>query len=337
MNTVLWVLQVVLAALFAIAGVMKATQPKAKLAQRLPWAEDFAPATVRFIGVMELLGAAGLILPAVTGIAPILTPLAAAGLAVMMLLAALTHVRRKEPFRPRGGDRLGPLWPTRSDHTPPPATSKGINSPQPLDRDSRLVGAGCTPWEDAGDRCASALARRVLQPGAAAPRSPPTAHRRAGARTPPGTTPRRRDRAAPDPGSTGQSPAPGPGHARTERGRRPAAPHGPARPAPAGRGRSPTRQRERHPASLHTGPPLRRVTEPARALGMPVLATARQAQRERQPSGKQTTSSPRMIPPEYGPDTIKRETGTTSSEACGSDNAHGQVFSTGCWTMTTPT
>jgi uncharacterized membrane protein YphA (DoxX/SURF4 family) len=45
---------------------------------------------------MELLGAAGLILPAVTGIAPILTPLAAAGLAVMMLLAALTHARRKE-------------------------------------------------------------------------------------------------------------------------------------------------------------------------------------------------------------------------------------------------
>jgi hypothetical protein len=137
--------------------------------------------------------------------------------------------------------------------------------------------------------------------------------------------------------STGQSPAPGPGHARIERGRRPAAPHGPARPAPAGRGRSPTRQRERHASSLHTGPPLRRVTEPARALGMPVLATARQAQRERQPSGKQTTSSPRMIPPEYGPDTIKRETGTTSSEARGSDNAHGQVFSTGCWTMTTPT
>ena len=42
MNTVLWVLQVVLAAVFAIAGVMKATPPKAKLAQRLPWAEDFA-------------------------------------------------------------------------------------------------------------------------------------------------------------------------------------------------------------------------------------------------------------------------------------------------------
>ena len=148
---------------------------------------------------------------------------------------------------------------------------------------------------------------------------------------------RRRDRAAPDSGVTGHCPASHPGPAQTGRGRRRAGPHGPARPAPAGRGRSPTRQRERHASSLPTGPPLRRVTEPARALGMPVLATAHQARRERQPSGKQTTSSPRMIPPEYGPDTIKRETGTTSSEARGSDNAHGQVFSTGCWTMTTPT
>ena len=58
--------------------------------------------------------------------------------------------------------------------------------------------------------------------------------------------------------------------------------------------------------AVQTGPPLRRVTEPARALGMSVLATARQAQRERQPSGKPTTSPPRVIPPEYGPDTIQR-------------------------------
>jgi len=46
---------------------------------------------------MELLASIGLILPAVTGIAVVLTPLAATGLAVMMLLAALTHVRRREP------------------------------------------------------------------------------------------------------------------------------------------------------------------------------------------------------------------------------------------------
>jgi hypothetical protein len=76
---------------------MKSTQPKEKLAPRLPWVEDFSVPTVRFIGVVEMLGAIGLILPAATGIAPILTPIAAAGLAVTMVLAAATHIRRKEP------------------------------------------------------------------------------------------------------------------------------------------------------------------------------------------------------------------------------------------------
>ncbi|SRR6266545_2644453 len=97
MNVFLWILQAALAVLYAMAGVMKTTQPKDKLQPRLPWVEDFSPATVRFIGTMELLGAFGLILPAATGIAPILTPLAATGLAVTMLLAAATHARRKEP------------------------------------------------------------------------------------------------------------------------------------------------------------------------------------------------------------------------------------------------
>jgi uncharacterized membrane protein len=97
MNVVLWIVQGLLAAGFGMAGVMKSTQPKEKLVDRLPWVEDFSPATVRFIGIVELAAALGLILPAVTGIAPILTPLAAAGLAVVMVLAAITHVRRKEP------------------------------------------------------------------------------------------------------------------------------------------------------------------------------------------------------------------------------------------------
>jgi uncharacterized membrane protein len=97
MNVVLWIAQGLLAAGFGMAGVMKSTQPKDKLVDRLPWVEDFSPATVRFIGIVELAAALGLILPAVTGIAPILTPLAATGLAVVMVLAAITHVRRKEP------------------------------------------------------------------------------------------------------------------------------------------------------------------------------------------------------------------------------------------------
>ncbi|MFC5824559.1 DoxX family protein [Nonomuraea insulae] len=97
MNVFLWILQAVLAAMFAMAGVMKSTQPKEKLEPRLPWAADFSAGTVRLIGIVELAGALGLILPAATGIAPILTPLAASGLAIVMVLAALTHVRRKEP------------------------------------------------------------------------------------------------------------------------------------------------------------------------------------------------------------------------------------------------
>ncbi len=97
MNVVLWIVQGVLAAVFLMAGVMKATQPREKLLKRLPWVEDFSTGTVRFIGVMELLAAIGLILPAVTGVAVFLTPLAATGLVVMMLLAVLTHIRRREP------------------------------------------------------------------------------------------------------------------------------------------------------------------------------------------------------------------------------------------------
>ncbi|GII05532.1 DoxX family protein [Planobispora takensis] len=62
-----------------------------------PWVEDFTPARIRLIGAAELLGALGLILPAATGIASILTPLAAAGLALTMLGAAATHARRREP------------------------------------------------------------------------------------------------------------------------------------------------------------------------------------------------------------------------------------------------
>jgi uncharacterized membrane protein YphA (DoxX/SURF4 family) len=96
-NVVLWILQWVLAVAFAVAGVLKSTQSKEKLAPQMPWVEDFSPATVRFIGVVEFLGALGLVLPALTGIAPILTPLAATGIAVIMLLAAVVHARRKEP------------------------------------------------------------------------------------------------------------------------------------------------------------------------------------------------------------------------------------------------
>ena len=87
MNIAVWVVQVVLALVYLGAGLTKATQPKEKLQEKMAWAEDFSPGTIRFIGVVEALGAIGLILPAVTGILPWLTPLAATGLAVVQLLA----------------------------------------------------------------------------------------------------------------------------------------------------------------------------------------------------------------------------------------------------------
>ena len=95
-NIFLWILQAVLAVLFLMAGIMKSTQPAAKLSKSLPWVEDVSLTTLRLIGVVEVLGAIGLILPAATGIAPILTPMAATGLAVVMVLAVFTHLRRKE-------------------------------------------------------------------------------------------------------------------------------------------------------------------------------------------------------------------------------------------------
>jgi uncharacterized membrane protein YphA (DoxX/SURF4 family) len=96
MNTALWIVQVLLALAFGFAGFMKLTQPKAKLAERMAWVNDFSESAVRVIGLVEVLAAIGLILPAATGILPILTPLAAAGLVLDMIGAIITHLRRQE-------------------------------------------------------------------------------------------------------------------------------------------------------------------------------------------------------------------------------------------------
>ena len=97
MNIVLWVIASVLAVAFAAAGAMKLAQPKAKLAASgMGWTEDYSDGQVKTIGTLEVLGAIGLILPAALGIAEILTPLAAAGLTLTMLGAAVVHLRRGE-------------------------------------------------------------------------------------------------------------------------------------------------------------------------------------------------------------------------------------------------
>lgn len=96
-NILLWVVAGLLALAFLAAGGMKLAQPKEKLAESgLAWVEDFSAGAVKGIGAVEVLGALGLVLPAVTGIAPVLVPLAATGLALTMVGAAVVHVRRGE-------------------------------------------------------------------------------------------------------------------------------------------------------------------------------------------------------------------------------------------------
>jgi uncharacterized membrane protein YphA (DoxX/SURF4 family) len=97
MNIALWIAGGLLALVFAAAGFMKLTQPKEKLAgSGMGWVNDFSAGAVKMIGALEVLAAVGLILPPLVNIAPVLAPLAAAGLAVMMVGAMITHGRRKE-------------------------------------------------------------------------------------------------------------------------------------------------------------------------------------------------------------------------------------------------
>jgi len=79
-----------------MAGYMKVSQPISQLSAMLPFAAQVPEGLVRFIGAAELAGALGLILPAATRILPVLTPLAASGLLLIMVLAAGFHISRGE-------------------------------------------------------------------------------------------------------------------------------------------------------------------------------------------------------------------------------------------------
>ena len=95
MNIALWIVQVLLGGMFLMAGVMKAFQYERAKAS-LFWVKDVPRGLVTFIGISELLGGLGLLLPAITGILPWLTPLAGAGLALVMVLAIGFHASRRE-------------------------------------------------------------------------------------------------------------------------------------------------------------------------------------------------------------------------------------------------
>ena len=97
MNIALWIVQGALALVFGGGGVVKATRDRKRLFDDgITWVEDFPAWAVTAIGVLEALAAVGLILPWVTGSAPVLTPLAAVGIAALMAGAGVVHIRRGE-------------------------------------------------------------------------------------------------------------------------------------------------------------------------------------------------------------------------------------------------
>jgi predicted outer membrane lipoprotein len=93
-----WIVSIGLALAFAVLGAMKLALSKEQLVlSGADWADDFGPGTVRFVGMTEVLGALGMILPAVPDIPRWLAlTAAAAGLIVVVLGAAAVHARRRE-------------------------------------------------------------------------------------------------------------------------------------------------------------------------------------------------------------------------------------------------
>ncbi len=95
-NVSLWVVQAALAGMFGMVGLMKATTPLEELAKNMSWVNESGEAMVRFIGVSEILGALGLILPSLLRIQPRLTSFAAIGLLIIMVLGLVVHVMHNE-------------------------------------------------------------------------------------------------------------------------------------------------------------------------------------------------------------------------------------------------
>ena len=96
MNIALWIAASALALFVVAAGFMKVSRPIDEI-RKMPWAAKMTTTNIRLIGYAEILGAVGLILPMATGIATILSPVAALCLAVLMAGATVTHIRIKDP------------------------------------------------------------------------------------------------------------------------------------------------------------------------------------------------------------------------------------------------
>ncbi|MEV6235293.1 DoxX family protein [Lentzea sp. NPDC051838] len=98
MNIALWVVQGLLAAAYLAGGLMKLVRSREEMVAsgNFNWAKDMSDSAVKGIGAVEVLGALGLVLPWLTGIAPVLTPIAAVGLVIVQVGAARVHLKLGE-------------------------------------------------------------------------------------------------------------------------------------------------------------------------------------------------------------------------------------------------
>jgi hypothetical protein len=98
MQIALWIASWILAFAMVAAGGLKVVTPRVKLMERFTWAKTWSDGNVKLLGLAEVLGGIGLIVPQLTGIVPILTPIAAVCLVVLMIGAVKTHLDLKEPW-----------------------------------------------------------------------------------------------------------------------------------------------------------------------------------------------------------------------------------------------
>jgi hypothetical protein len=100
MNLALWIVQGLVAFAMTMAGAVKIVTPKEKLEVKMKWAKTWDPTRIKLLGLAEVLGAVGLIVPGLTGILPVLTSVAAVCLAILMGGAVKVHLDLKEPVIP---------------------------------------------------------------------------------------------------------------------------------------------------------------------------------------------------------------------------------------------
>lgn len=96
METVILLLEISLSIIFIYFGLSKLILPLEKIEKKVSWARDYSHQRLKLFGLLEVLGAVGLTLPHQLDLFPILTPIAATGLAMIMSGAIAVHLKRDE-------------------------------------------------------------------------------------------------------------------------------------------------------------------------------------------------------------------------------------------------